>query len=133
MKIQLVALKITSWRHMEKNKNKKNTKILWYASKTNLILGKSRVAHPLPTSKSDPCVLTWEPHENWRKLHFRGYSNKNSPRAHTKSELSVFGVARKLGKNLVYGCQILFFKEFLSLEAAQIANDQNLVSRNFRG
>jgi hypothetical protein len=28
---------------------------------------------------------------------------------------------------------IIFYKKILSLEAAQTANDQNLVSRNFRG
>jgi hypothetical protein len=34
-----------------------------------------------------------------KKLHFQDFSNKNSPRAHMESELSVFGVAKKLGKN----------------------------------
>jgi hypothetical protein len=30
--------------------------------------------------------------------------NKNSPWAHTELELSVFGVAGKLGENPVHGC-----------------------------
>jgi hypothetical protein len=42
-------------------------------------------------------------------MHFHGFSNKDSPRAHMESELSVLGVAGKLGKNHVYGCQIIFY------------------------
>jgi hypothetical protein len=73
--------------------------------KTNLFFGKSRAAQPLPTSKSDPCALRWKPHKNWRKLHFQGFLNKNSPWIHTELESSVLGVVGKLGKNPVHGCQ----------------------------
>jgi hypothetical protein len=51
-----------------------------------------------------------------------------------ESELSMLGVPGKLGKIPVHWCQEKKIKKkFLSLEAAQTANDQNLVSRNFRG
>jgi hypothetical protein len=68
-------------------------------------LGKSRATHPLPTSKSDPCVLSRETQEKQRKLHFQDVLNKNSAQAHTESELGVPGVPGKLGKNLVHWCQ----------------------------
>jgi hypothetical protein len=45
----------------------------------------------------------------------------------------VLGVPGKLGKNPVHKCQEIKNKKFLSIKAAQTTNDQNLVSRNFRG
>jgi hypothetical protein len=60
--------------------------------------------------------------------------NKNSPRAHTESELGVLGVHGKLVKYVVYTSKKKFEKNmFFFTEAAQTAIDQFLVSRNFRG
>jgi hypothetical protein len=64
-----------------------------------------------------------------KKIAFLGLLNKNSPWVHIELELDVLGVAGKLGKNPVHRCK----KKILSLEVAQTTNDQNLVSRNFRG
>jgi hypothetical protein len=60
--------------------------------------------------------------------------NKNSPRAHTKSELGVLGVHGKLVKYVVHSSKkkIEFFF-FSFTQAAQTAIDQFLVPRNFRG
>jgi hypothetical protein len=66
-------------------------------------------------------------------LHFQGFLNKNSPWAHTEVELSMLGVAGKLGKNPVHGCPKKNQIFFLFLEVAQTMNNQNLASRNFRG
>jgi hypothetical protein len=60
--------------------------------------------------------------------------NKNSPRAHTESELDVLGVYGKLVKYVVHSSKrkVEKNKKFFT-QAAQIAIDQFLVSRNFRG
>jgi hypothetical protein len=60
--------------------------------------------------------------------------NKNSPQAHTESELGVLGVHGKLVKYVVHSAKRKneFFKFFFT-QAAQTAIDQFLVSRNFRG
>jgi hypothetical protein len=42
-------------------------------------------------------------------LHFEEFLNKNSPKAHIESELSVFGVA----ENLVHMCKIYFKNKIL--------------------
>jgi hypothetical protein len=60
--------------------------------------------------------------------------NKNSPQAHTESELGVLGVHGKLMKYVVHSSKRKIDKEILFLtQAAQIAIDQFLVLRNFRG
>jgi hypothetical protein len=43
-----------------------------------------------------------------RKLHFHDFFNKNLVHAYTESELSVLGVAGKLGENPVHECQIFY-------------------------
>ena len=60
--------------------------------------------------------------------------NKNSPEAHTESELEVLGVYGKLVKYVVHSSKRKKFKKlFFFSQAAQTAIDQFLVSRNFRG
>jgi hypothetical protein len=60
--------------------------------------------------------------------------NKNSPRAHTESELDVLGVHGKLVKYVVQSSKRKIEKKlFFFTQAAQTAIDQFLVSRNFRG
>jgi hypothetical protein len=60
--------------------------------------------------------------------------NKNSPPAHTESELDVLGVHRKLVKYVVHSFKRKIEKKlFFFTQAAQTAIDQFLVSRNFRG
>jgi hypothetical protein len=60
--------------------------------------------------------------------------NKNSPRAHTKSELDVLGVHGKLVKYLVHSSKRKKWKKiFFFTQTAQTAIDQFLVLRNFRG
>jgi hypothetical protein len=60
--------------------------------------------------------------------------NKNSPRAHTESELDMLGVHGKLVKYVVHSSKekIEKKKKFFT-QAAQTAINQFLVSRNFRG
>jgi hypothetical protein len=60
--------------------------------------------------------------------------NKNSPQAHTESELDVLGVYGKLVKYVVQSSKRKNGKKiFFLTQAAQTAIDQFLVSRNFRG
>jgi hypothetical protein len=60
--------------------------------------------------------------------------NKNSPRAHTESELDVLGIHGKLVKYVVHSSKRKIEKElFFFTQTAQTAIDQFLVSRNFRG
>jgi hypothetical protein len=60
--------------------------------------------------------------------------NKNSPRAHTESELGVLGVHGKLVKYVVRSSKRKIEKKlFFFSQAAQTAIDQFLVLRNFRG
>jgi hypothetical protein len=61
--------------------------------------------------------------------------NKTSPLAHTKLELDVLGVPRKLVKKLKFTRprEKIEKKLFFFTQAVQIATDQFLVSRNFRG
>jgi hypothetical protein len=60
--------------------------------------------------------------------------NKNSPWAHTESELGVLGVHGKLVKYVVHSSKKKIEKNlFFFTQAAQTAIDQFLVSRNFRG
>jgi hypothetical protein len=61
--------------------------------------------------------------------------NKNSPQAHTESELDVLGVHGKLVKYVVHSSKRkkIEKKLFFFTQAAQTAIDQFLVSRNFRG
>jgi hypothetical protein len=60
--------------------------------------------------------------------------NKNSPRAHTGSELGVLGVHEKLVKYVVHSSKEKVEKNLFSFsQAAQTAIDQFLVSTNFRG
>jgi hypothetical protein len=58
--------------------------------------------------------------------------NKNSPRAHTESELDVLGVHGKLVKYVVHSSKRKNQKKIIFL-LAQTTIDQFLVSRNFRG
>jgi hypothetical protein len=58
IEIQPIAFKITSWRTMGEKKTKKAPKSYDVQVKQTYFLGKSRIAHPLPTSKFDPCVLS---------------------------------------------------------------------------
>jgi hypothetical protein len=60
--------------------------------------------------------------------------NKNSPRAHIESELSLLGVHGKLVKYVVHSSKRKIEKKiFFFTQAAQTTIDQFLVSRNFRG
>jgi hypothetical protein len=60
--------------------------------------------------------------------------NKNLPRAPTESELDELGVHGKLVKYVVHSSKRKNEnKLFFFTQAAQIAVDQFLVSRNFRG
>jgi hypothetical protein len=59
--------------------------------------------------------------------------NKNSPWAHTELELDVLGVHRKLVKYAVHSFKKKMKKRNSFTQATQIAIDQFLVSRNFRG
>jgi hypothetical protein len=72
--------------------------------------------------------------ENTRKMSLISIFNKNLPRAHTKSEFDVLGIHGKLVKYIVHLSKEKIEKNiFLFVQAAQIAIDQFLVSRNFRG
>jgi hypothetical protein len=60
--------------------------------------------------------------------------NKISPRARTELEFDVFGVPKKLVKYVVHLSKRKKWKRlFFFAQAAQIAIDQFLVSRNFKG
>jgi hypothetical protein len=72
--------------------------------------------------------------ENTGKMSLIPVFNKNSPRAHTESELGVLGVHGKLVKYVVHLSKRKKFKKlFFFTQAAQTAIDQFLVLRNFRG
>jgi hypothetical protein len=58
IKIQLVALKITSSRTRGKKKTKKAPKSYDVQVKQTYFWGKSRAAQRLSTLKSDPCVIS---------------------------------------------------------------------------
>jgi hypothetical protein len=60
--------------------------------------------------------------------------NKNLTRAHTESDLGVLGVHGKRVKYVVHSFKRKkFIKKKFFTQVAQIAIDQFLVSRNFRG
>jgi len=61
---------------------------------------------PCPLQNEVHVYLVESPTKIEKKLHFQDFFNRNSPRAHTESEISVLGVAGRLGKNLVHECQI---------------------------
>jgi hypothetical protein len=72
--------------------------------------------------------------ENTGKLSLILVFNKNSPWAHTESELGVLGIHGKLVKYVVHLSRRKKLKKlFFFTQAAQTAIDQFLVSRNFRG
>jgi hypothetical protein len=76
---------------------------------------------------------TWSS-EKYRKneLNTR-FQQTNLPRAHVESELDVLGVHRKLVKYVVHSSKRKKIKKiFFFTQAAQIAINQFLVSRNFR-
>jgi hypothetical protein len=58
--------------------------------------------------------------------------NKNSPWAHTESELDVLGVHGKLVKYAVHSSKKKLIFIFFFTQAAQTTIDQFWVSRNFR-
>jgi hypothetical protein len=72
--------------------------------------------------------------ENTWKMSLILVFNKNSPRAHTESELGVLGVHGNLMKYVVHSSnrKIEKINKFFT-QAAQTAIDQFLISRNFRG
>jgi hypothetical protein len=72
--------------------------------------------------------------ENSGKMSLILVFNKNSPQAHTESELGVLSVHGKLVKYVVHLSKGKIEKRlFFFTQAAQTAIDQFLVSRNFRG
>jgi hypothetical protein len=92
-------LKITSWRTMGKKKTKKTPKS--YDVQVKQTYFWANQGQPIP------CPLQNLIHVSLAKLHFQDFLNRNSPRAHMESEISVLGVAGKLGKNPVHKCQNL--------------------------
>jgi hypothetical protein len=72
--------------------------------------------------------------ENTGKMNLILVLNKTSPRVHTESELGVLGVHGKLAKYVVHlSKRKIEINLFFFTQATQIAIDQFLVSRNFRG
>jgi hypothetical protein len=100
--------------------------------KTERILG----ANTLPFSPSalrQFCYLAacQSSLENTWKMNFKPILNKTSPWAHTKSELDMLCVPKKLVKYVVYSSKRRFWKRiFFFTQAVQIAINQFLVSRN---
>jgi hypothetical protein len=70
--------------------------------------------------------------KNRGKMNLIPVLNKTSPRAHMELELGVLGVPRKLVKYVVHSTKKIE-KLFFFTQAPQIAIDQFLVLRNFRG
>jgi hypothetical protein len=81
----------------------------------------------------------WAVFDTWlskiqEKYNLKPVFNKTSPRAHTELELDVLGVPEKLVKYVVTRLKEKIEKKiFFFTQGAQIAIDQFLVSRNFRG
>jgi hypothetical protein len=75
---------------MQNYEQKKKVKIQDFMGKTNYLGSLSHMA---------ACRSSLE---NIRKMSLIPVFNKNSPRAHTESELDVFGVHKKLAKYVVH-------------------------------
>jgi hypothetical protein len=72
--------------------------------------------------------------ENTGKMSLIPIFNKNSPWAHTESELDVLGDHEKLVKYVVHSSKKKIEKKlFFFTQVAQTTIDQFLVSGNFRG
>jgi hypothetical protein len=72
--------------------------------------------------------------KNIGKMNLIDLLNKTSSGAHTKLELDVLGVFKKLVKYAVYKSKERIEKNiFFFTQATQTTIDQFLVSRNFRG
>jgi hypothetical protein len=115
----------------KKNEKKWKTKILW-AKQTSFLAPCPSTVQPLGNFSCMAACRSSS--ENIWKMSLIPIFNKNSPRAHTESELDVLGVYGKLVKYVVHSSKrkVEKNKKFFT-QAAQIAIDQFLVSRNFRG
>jgi hypothetical protein len=130
--IQIIAvtLKVTSCRTMSPKKSEKKwkTKILW--TKQTIFW------EPCPStlgsfSHMAACRSSLE---NTWKMSLIVVFNKNSPQAHTESELGVLGVHRKLVKDAVHSSKRKNWKKIIFLHTSYPnSNRPVLVSRNFRG
>jgi hypothetical protein len=99
--IQIVAvtLKVTSWRTMSKKKHRKKSENPRFYGQKNLFF-KNPALQPLGSfSHMAACRSSLE---NTGKMSLIPVFNKNSPRAHTESELDVLGVHGKLVKYVVH-------------------------------
>jgi hypothetical protein len=115
--------------HEQKNKVKKSEKPRFYEQ--NKLLLEHLALQPLGSFNHMATYRSSS--ENTRKMSLIPISNKTSPQAHTESELDVLGVHRKLVKYVVHPKEKIEKNLFFFTQAAQIAIDQFLVSRNFRG
>jgi hypothetical protein len=98
--IQIVAvtLKVTSCRTMSKKKVKKSEKPRFYGQ--NKLFFENPAFQPL--GNFSHMVACRSPLENTLKMSLILVFNKDSPRAHTESELGVLGVHGKLVKYVVH-------------------------------
>jgi hypothetical protein len=91
--------------HGGRKKTKKSPKSYDVQVKQTYFWANQGQPTPYPLQNLIHVSLTESPMKIEENCIFRTFLNKNSPRAHTESELGVLGVPGKLGKNLVHGCK----------------------------
>jgi hypothetical protein len=112
-----------------------NKTFFWKKVKIQDSMGKNKLffKHPALQPLGSFCHMAdcRSSSKNTGKLNLIPVLNKNSPWAHTESELDMLGVHIKLVKNLVHLSKRKNGKKlFFNSLAAQATNDQFLVSRN---
>jgi hypothetical protein len=114
IQIVVVTLKVRSCRTMSKKKSEKKwkTKILW----AKKFIFENPAFQPLGSfSHMAACGSFLE--NSW-KMSLILVFNKNSPRAHTESELDLLGVHRKLVKYVVHSSKRKNWKKYIFLHTS---------------
>jgi hypothetical protein len=109
--IQIIAvtLKVTSCKTISKKKKWKKVKNQDFMGKTKYFL------RTLPLGSFSHMAACRSSLENTWKVSLILVFNKNSPRAHTESDLGVLGVHGKLVKYVVYSCKRKNWEKFIFL------------------